>query len=234
MNLTDLISIPEYTLTLPISKEKIKYRPFLVKEQRVLLQSQEEKDEKQQISSMIAILKACTYEKVDVESMNVTDFEYLLLNIRSKSAGSNIQINIPCDSCGHANEIDLSIENIKLTENEKVDNPIMISGGFYIEMQFPSTESLLDYDKTSRGEQTLSIVKSCLKSIIHNDSVYPLENYSEEKISEFIDQLTSEQLAKLIKFIESMNTNYLPLEFNCVKCGEKNSRKFEGLLELFT
>lgn len=234
MNLTDLITIPEYTLILPISKQKIRFRSFLVKEQRVLLQSQEERDEKQIINSIILILRACTFDKVDVESLNVTDFEYLLLNIRSKSAGSNININVKCKSCQHPNEVNFSIDDIKLTGNVKVDNPILISEGFYIEMSLPSAENLMTYDKTSKEEQTLNIVKSCLKSIIHNDSVYPLENYSMEKISEFLDQLTADQLDKLIKFIESMDTNYLPVEFTCVSCGEKNSKKFEGLLELFT
>jgi hypothetical protein len=234
MNLTDLITVPEYILTLPISKEKIKYRSFLVKEQRVLLQAQEEKEEKQIINSIISILEACTFNKIDIPAMNVTDFEYLLLNIRSKSAGSNININVKCSHCQHQNEINFSIDDIKLTEPEKVDNPICIEEGFYIEMQFPSTESLLSYDKNSKEEQNLNIVKSCLKSIIHNDNIYPLENYSSEKIAEFIDQLTSAQLNKLIKFIESIQTNYLPVDFKCIKCGEKNSMKFSGLLELFT
>lgn len=234
MDITNLIVIPEYIITLPLSKKEIKFRPFLVKEQRLLLQAQEEKNDKQTVNAIVSILKSCTFGAIDIETLNITDFEFLLLNVRSRSAGSNVNLNVKCKHCQTSNEVNFSINDLTLTENASVANPVEISEGFFIEMVYPSAATILKFSRSNKEEQTINIVKSCLKSIIHGESVYLLENQTSEQITKFIDELSADQLEKMIKFIESMNTNYLPVEFDCQACHENNKVRFEGLLELFT
>ncbi len=227
MKLTELLEIPRYTLKLPTSNKEISYRPFLVKEQRVLLQAQEEKDEKLIINSLMDVLNVCTYNEIDVKSLSLTDFEFLFLNIRAKSVGSNVNASVGCTHCGKDNEISIKIEDVKIDFKEIPENPIQISEYLWVEMKYPSTEVL--FSSTDK----IKIVKDCIKSMIFKDSVYNLDNRTPDEIMEFLDMLNDTQIKKLTAFIESLPRLYIPLEFNCIHCKKENSIKFESLLELF-
>jgi len=227
--LTDFLEVPKYKLTLPISKKEVNYRPFLVKEQRILLQAQEEKDEKLIVNTILNVIEVCTFNELEINTLNITDFEYLFLNIRAKSAGTNINVTANCQHCKAQNDISLSIDEVKIQESDKViENPIKINDSLYITMQYPTTNIILNAETNS-----IKIIKECIKSFIYGDSVYNVDSRTPDEIMEFLDMLSSEQLEKLKNFIESLPTLYLPAKFNCVNCKKDNEIKFESLIELF-
>lgn len=227
--LTDFLEVPKYKLTLPISKREVNYRPFLVKEQRILLQAQEEKDEKLIVNTILNVIEVCTFNELEINTLNITDFEYLFLNIRAKSAGTNINVTANCQHCKAQNDISLSIDEVKIQESDKViENPIKINDSLYITMQYPTANIILNAETNS-----IKIIKECIKSFIYGDSVYNVDSRTPDEIMEFLDMLSSEQLEKLKNFIESLPTLYLPAKFNCVNCKKDNEIKFESLIELF-
>lgn len=227
--LTDFLEVPKYKLTLPISKREVNYRPFLVKEQRILLQAQEEKDEKLIVNTILNVIEVCTFNELEINTLNITDFEYLFLNIRAKSAGTNINVTANCQHCKAQNDISLSIDEVKIQESDKViENPIKINDSLYITMQYPNANIILNAETNS-----IKIIKECIKSFIYGDSVYNVDSRTPDEIMEFLDMLSSEQLEKLKNFIESLPTLYLPAKFNCVNCKKDNEIKFESLIELF-
>jgi len=227
--LTDFLEVPKYKLTLPISKKEVNYRPFLVKEQRILLQAQEEKDEKLIVNTILNVIEVCTFNELEINTLNITDFEYLFLNIRAKSAGTSINVTANCQHCKAQNDISLSIDEVKIKEStEVIENPIKINDSLYITMQYPTANIILNAETDS-----IKIIKECIKSFIYGDSVFNVDSRTPDEIMEFLDMLSTEQLEKLKNFIESLPTLYLPAKFNCVNCKRDNEIKFESLIELF-
>lgn len=229
MNIKDFIAIPEYSITLPISKQTIRYRPFLVKEQKVLLQIQEtESDDSTKINNVLSVINECLFNEIDSRNLNITDFEILFLNIRAKSESSEMHFKAKCDHCQHENLTSINIGDLK-TDIKDVDNIIKINDKLFIEMKYPDINSVLDID----NKDVVAMVKICIKSFILGDTVYHVEQNSSDDVMEFLDYLTTDQFKKLKEFIENIPQNYIPLKFKCNKCGEETDKKINGLMNFF-
>lgn len=227
MKLHEVLESPEYSLVLPVSKKTITYRPFRYKEQRVLLQAQEEKVSKNIILAIHNLLKYCTFNQVDIDQLDVVDFQYLFLQLRSSSAGANLDISVKCKHCETYNDIHANIDDVKVLFSEvEIKNPVQLNPNTFITLTYPSLNAVELTD-------TIDIIKSCIRNVIYKDEVFDFQNQSDEEVLEFISSLTESQLRLIKEFLGNAPKLNLPIEFDCTNCSEHNDFKYENIIELF-
>lgn len=227
---------PTYDLELPSTGQKIKYRPFLVKEEKVLLLAMESEDEKQMINAVQTILKNCISTKLKIEDLSVFDIEYLFLNIRAKSVGEEIELNVTCPDDGETVvPITLNVEDIKVQKSDEHERIIPLTSSISIAMKYPSMEMFVQNNFTGnmKTEDVFDLASSCIDQVIEGDEVYEVKSFSKKEVTEFLDSLDTNQFLKIQKFFETM-----PKLKHTIKVTNPNTKKdneivLEGLASFF-
>ena len=203
------ISTPTYELTLPSSGKKIKYRPFLVREEKVLIMALESEDTKQITNSVIDILNSCILSKgIKLETLATFDIEYLFLNIRSKSVGevSKLKILCPDDKKTYADvELDLNEVNVQVGEDHT--NKIDLGNGTGMIMQYPSIDSFKDSGiRDINASNMLEVISTCILQIYEDEGkkVYNSKDQTQKELTDFIEQLNTKQFKDVQKFFDTM------------------------------
>ena len=202
-----VLNNPNYEMELPSTGEKIEYRPFLVKEQKILMMAMESKDTSAQSKAVIDIIKNCTFGTINdkVEQLPTFDIEYMFLQIRSKSVGESIEINVTCEDDGETKvPVEINLEDIKVIKTEEHSNVIPITDKIGMTMKYPTMKQLMKYDigKIDATEGTFKIIGDCLESIYDEETVY--DDMSQKEVNEFIEQMTTEQFQKVSNFFQTM------------------------------
>jgi len=227
------IETPKYHLTIPSTGELLEYRPFLVKEEKVLLIAQEANTQAALISATKDIIKACTFNKVDLYSLTMSDLEYMLLQIRAKSVGEKSTIRVKCDQCDEYVDVDIDLTTVNVSSNkEKIDNTIQLTDTVGITLKQPS---LKDVERASKNKGSNAItdgVVSVIESIYDQNDVYPLEQATIKEVDEFIDSLNSAQIQKIQEWVETIPQLQHEINFTC-KNGHENTRILKGLNDFF-
>jgi hypothetical protein len=201
------IVTPTYELRLPSTDQLIKYRPFLVKEEKVLLMAMESEDENQMINAVKTILKNCIISKVKVDDLAVFDIEYLFLNIRAKSVGEQIDLNITCPDDGETVvPIELNVEDIQIQKSEDHSRIIPLNDTISVVMKYPSMEMFVktNFTANAKTEDVFEIAASCIEQVVEGEDVYETKSFSKKEIDEFLDSLDTAQFLSIQKFFESM------------------------------
>jgi hypothetical protein len=201
------IVTPTYELRLPSTDQLVKYRPFLVKEEKVLLMAMESEDENQMINAVKTILKNCIISKVKVDDLAVFDIEYLFLNIRAKSVGEQIDLNITCPDDGETVvPIELNVEDIQIQKSEDHSRIIPLNDTISVVMKYPSMEMFVktNFTANAKTEDVFEIAASCIEQVVEGEDVYETKSFSKKEINEFLDSLDTAQFLSIQKFFESM------------------------------
>jgi hypothetical protein len=201
------IVTPTYELRLPSTDQLIKYRPFLVKEEKVLLMAMESEDETQMINAVKTILKNCIISKVKVDDLAVFDIEYLFLNIRAKSVGENIELNITCpDDEQTTVPLEINVEDIQIQKSEDHSRIIPLNDTISIVMKYPSMEMFVksNFTASAKPEDVFEIAASCIEQVLEGEEVYETKSFSKKEINEFLDSLDTAQFLLIQKFFETM------------------------------
>jgi hypothetical protein len=204
------IATPTYELELPSTGETVKYRPFLVKEEKLLVIALESEDTKQITTAIKTVIKNCIETKgIKVESLPTFDIEYLFLNIRGKSVGEEIEVNIICPDDGETTvPIKINVDDIKVQKNEEHDNKIKLDAHLMMEMKYPSLEQFIksnfDLSNNNAMEQSFELVASCVDKIYSEDEVWAAADVTKKELMEFLDQMNSSQFKQIEKFFETM------------------------------
>ncbi len=226
--LSELITTAKFETTLPVLKQKIQYRPFLVKEQKALLQAQVDENVETAINTVKSVLTNCTFEKVNIEKLTSTDIEWLMLQIRAKSVGEDINMNLTCAACNNTQPHSVTINDIKITEAKTgITNPIKLETGLYVEVELPGlTQAMAMGDKDST-----EVVAKCIKSIIHGDEIISSENVSLSELVDFVESMTNDMLTKIIEYIDSTPKLYIQIDTVCTKCGAPIVAEVKGVMD---
>ncbi len=198
---------PTYELELPSTGDTIKYRPFLVKEEKILLLAMESEDEKQMTNAVKTILKNCILSKIKIDDLATFDIEYLFLNIRAKSVGEEIELNITCpDDDETTVPVKINVEDIKVQKSDSHNRIIQLNDTVSIVMKYPSMETFVKTNLSSNAnaEDVFDIASSCIDQVIDNEEVYEVKSFSKKEISDFMDSMDTAQFLKLQQFFESM------------------------------
>jgi len=204
------ISTPTYELELPSTGQKVTYRPFLVREEKLLVLALESEDTKQITSAIKSVIKNCINTKgIKVESLPTFDIEYLFLNIRGKSVGEEIEVNVICpDDEETYVPVTFNIDDIKVQKDESHSNKIQVDDNIVMEMKYPSLEEFIrnnfDFDEDTTMEQTFELVASCVDKIYTEEEVWAASDVTKKELMEFLDQMNSNQFKQIEKFFETM------------------------------
>jgi len=204
------IATPTYELELPSTGQTIKYRPFLVKEEKLLVIALESEDTKQITTAIKTVIKNCIETKgIKVESLPTFDIEYLFLNIRGKSVGEEIEVNIICpDDEETSVPIKIDVDEIQVQRNENHTNKIKLDETLMMEMKYPSLEQFIknNFDLSSNNamEQSFELVASCVDKIYNEDEVWVAADVTKKELMEFLDQMNTSQFKQIEKFFETM------------------------------
>ena len=233
------ISTPSYELELPSTKKKINYRPFLVKEEKLLVLALESEDTKQITAAIKAVIKACVLTKgIKVEKLPTFDIEYLFLNIRGKSVGEEVEVNIICpDDETTSFPVTIMIDEIKVKENEDHTNKIKVDDDLMMEMKYPSLEEFVnsnfDFKEESSVERSFELIGSCIDKIYNEDEVWSTADCTKKEVGQFLEQMNSAQFKEIEKFFDTMPKLTHELHVTNPKTKKKSTVVLEGLSSFF-
>jgi len=224
------LETPVYTLTIPSTDEEIKYRPFLVKEQKRMIMAQESEDDKQILDAMIQLIRDCTFNKIDADKCPLFDAEYIFLQIRSKSVGETISLDITCpDDKKTIVSKDIPISEINISVFDDHSNEVNITDDIKVTFDYPLLTSYATYNQASMSEMAFVVINDCLKDISWGETTYNKTDISKKELDDFIDSLNTEQFEKVMKFFETMPKLRLVVEVDNPNTKVKSEVALEGL-----
>tara|TARA_B100000513_G_scaffold173579_1_gene89786 strand:+ start:196 stop:909 length:714 start_codon:yes stop_codon:yes gene_type:complete len=231
------LNTPTYELEVPSTDEKIKYRPFLVKEEKILLMAMESKDNTQIINAVKDIVKSCTFEKVDVSTMPMFDMEYIFLNIRAKSVGevSNLKILCPDDKKTYAN-VELDLTKVEVQVGDDHTNKIELTDNMGMIMTYPTIDSFLESGiEKIDANNMLDVIGSCVLQIYENngEKVYQAKDQTKKELTEFIESMNSSQFRKVQSFFDTMPKLTHTIKVKNPKTKKTSDVKLTGLNDFF-
>ena len=236
------ISVPTYELKFPSDGTKIKYRPFLVKEQKLLLIAQEGNDDEEIISAIKELLSNCCVEgDLNIDDRPTFDIEYFFLNLRSKSVGEKVELYFRHQECPENNgmpaknqtEITVDLSKVEVKKEEKHSNKIKLTDDVGIIMQYPKIETSVFVSNPNNIELALNVIKDCIGQIYDSETVYTSQDYTPEELDEFVSNMTEEQFTKIKNFFDTIPKLKHTVEFVCADCKFKDSVEVEGLQSFF-
>ena len=224
------LNTPVYEAILPSTDKVIKFRPFLVKEEKVLLTAMEDGSQTALMNAIKTILKNCVQGNLDVERLPLFDIEFLFLKLRSKSIGEISEIGLKCTDteCGGVNQISINMDEIEVTKPEGHNRKIMISDDVGVMMFYPVM-------KTSgiTEEDGMAIVKDCIEMIFTEEETHERDSFTSKELDEFIDSMDTKQFAKIKEFFDTMPKLQHTINYKCEKCGEDKEVTLQGLDSFF-
>ena len=201
------LDTPTYTLELPSTGEEIKYRPFLVKEQKTLLILQESEDKRDIINGLQKIVTDCTFDKLNMSKMPIFDFEYLFLKIRCKSVGETAELNLTCpDDNVTTVPVTINLDEIDVKVTEEHTDTIKITDNINMVLRWPTIHDVGDVEVTTDNlvDNVLALLKKCITQINEGDTIHNRTDMSSEELDEFIDSLPSDTFEDVGKYFETM------------------------------
>ena len=201
------VNTPTYELVVPSTDEKVKFRPFLVKEEKSLLIAMEAQEQSGILNAVKDIVKSCTFDKFDVRKAPIFDIEYIFLNIRAKSVGEVSTVNLRCPDDNETfvqTEIDLTKVNVQITEGHT--NKIELTDEMGMILQYPTLESFTDSTTVINASNMLDVIASCVSQIYDKkgEDVYDAKDSTKQEIVDFLESLNSKQFLEIQKFFDTM------------------------------
>ena len=233
------IATPTYELELPSTGKPIKYRPFLVKEEKLLVLALETEDTKEISNAIKAVLKNCIQTKgIKVESLPTFDIEYLFLNIRGKSVGEEIQVNLIAPDDGETSvPVTINIDEITVKKSEDHTNKIRLDDNLMMEMKYPSLDQFIknNFDMSGNAsiDQSFDLIASCVDKIYSEEEVWVAADVTKKELIEFLEQMNSIQFKQIEKFFETMPKLSHEITFTNPKTKVESTVVLEGLSSFF-
>ena len=233
------IATPTYELVLPSTEETIQYRPFLVKEEKLLVIALESEDNKQITTAIKAVLKNCVLTKgIKVEQLPTFDIEFLFLNIRGKSVGEELEVNIVCpDDEKTQVTVDINLDDIQVQKNEEHNKQIKLDDNLMMEMKYPSLDQFIknnfDFNEKNQMDQSFQLIASCIDKIYSEEEVWATADCTKKEVNEFLEQMNSGQFKEIEKFFESMPKLKHVIKVTNPKTKVESDVVLEGLASFF-
>lgn len=237
MALPKLNENPKYDLVIPSTKQKVNFRPYLVKEEKVLLIATESRDVKSGVTAIVDTLKAVIDEDIDVSSLTLFDIEYMFTMVRSKSVGESADLVGTCEECQEKTDINVNLDDIKIPKI-KEKNIIKLTDEVSVEMRYPSWTTTVNNqfvfdDNVPEIEKILHLVLDSMYAIMTDEEKIMVKDESRESILAFVESMTVEQYNKLKEFLESTPVVEKDITFNCSKCNHKNELTIRNITDFF-
>ena len=242
------IAVPEYTLTIPSSGKEVKYRPFLVKEEKILLLAMEADKAEDIITATKQIIKNCVYADLNLDEMPTFDIEYIFLQLRAKAKGEILDLKYKCPKCKLEISLDINIDDIKIVHQKEHTKDIKLNEDLGVIMKYPNmllqTKIAQTEDDKPEIEALFDTITACIDYIYDKETTYPSKDHTHEEMITFLESLTDNQFQKISKFFETAPVLKHNVELHCKhkvkgkgkekkECGYKEQLKLEGLNSFF-
>jgi len=237
------INTPTYELTLPSNRKKVRYRPFLVREEKILVLALESEDQKQITDAIIQIIGDCLITKnIDVTKLPTFDIEYLFLNVRSKSVGESVEVNITCPDDGKTKvETSINIDDIKVVKSKDHKLIVQLDDKYSMKLKYPSLDQFIennfDFEMAEPNESVsaaMSMLSSCIDIIYDQEESWDASESTKEELDEFIDQLNTKQFQQVEEFFRTMPKLSHTLKVTNPQTGVESEVVLEGLASFFS
>ena len=235
------INTPTYELVLPSSGKKIKYRPFLVKEEKILIMALESEDSKQITNAIKDVLTDCILSRgIKIEKLATFDIEYLFLNVRAKSVGETVEVNITCPDDNETQvQVEIDIDSIKVQKSDTHSDIIQLDNDLSLQMNYPSLNQFIETnfevgEEKSEVEQSLNVIMSCIKQVYSNDEAWDASDCSKKELKDFVEQMNSKQFKQVEDFFNTMPKLAHTLKVTNPNTKVKSDVTIEGLASFFS
>ena len=232
-----VVNSSRYSTTLPSTGEELEYRPYLVKEEKIMMVALESKDNKQIMRAMKDIIKACVFkDNFNIESLTSYDIEWMFIKLRSVSVGEMVTLNMPCqtEECKAKTEIEFNLGDVKISDNP--DPVVQITDEVGVKMKHPGMDIMETFteEKLQTLEGAFDLVKCSMDVIYDKDDVYPISGETDEDVKTFLDSLSTEQFKKMVEWIGKTPTVKSDIEWKCIECAKENTFEVRGINSFFT
>jgi hypothetical protein len=238
------LDVPTYELILISSGKPVRFRPFLVKEQKLFLMASESTDANEVVKTIRQVLRNCVLDELDIDSLPTFDLEYLFMNLRARSVEEIVDLKYKCNNtvkdeegtakkCGGEVEFKLNLLEIQPTKNPKHTNKIQITENLGICFKYPSFEMVQKYENLSESQVLMNILVDCIDYIYDKENLYYAKDSTKEELVEFIDNLQQKDIEKFEAFFETMPEIKKDVHFQCGKCGYEEDITLKGLQNFF-
>lgn len=235
------ISTPTYELELPSTEKKIRYRPFLVREEKILIMALESEDTKQISNAIVQILSDCIATKtVKVSELSTFDIEYLFLNVRAKSVGETVEVNVTCPDDGETQvQMEINIDDIKVQKDPNHSNIVKIDDRLSMKLKYPSLEQFVENnfevnESDSDVNKSLSMIISCIDMVYDQEESWSAADCSKKELEEFVEQMNTKQFKEIENFFVTMPKLSHTIKVKNPNTKVENEIVLEGLASFFT
>jgi|688.fasta_scaffold67528_3 hypothetical protein len=235
---------PIYNLTIPSTKQNVKFRPFVVKEEKALLIAQQSEDTKVMVDTLKSVVASCVKDNIDIDKLAIFDLEYIFTQLRARSVGEVIEVIMSCDE-DHGDKdnlakvkIQIDLTKLNVSVDEKHTNKISLFGDVGVVMRYPSIDILkklesIDAIASQEVEAVFNIVVECIDYIYDAEEVYHAKDQTKKELIDFIENLSSDQFKLVQAFFETLPKMSHKVEYNCPVCGKHHDVALEGLESFF-
>jgi len=223
-----VLTTPTFDLEVLSTKQKVRFRPFLVKEEKLLILAAESGDSAEMIKAMQNVVYSCSDGKLDGFELPFFDLQNLFVRIRAQSIGGITEFNLICGECGHKTETQVNLDEINLTVFDNHTNKIMVTDDIGLVMKYPRAEVGVD-----ENLPVFDLVVSCVDKIFTNEEIFNAEDETPEEVRRFVDSLTSEQFEKIVEFFITTPKMRHVIEYKCAKCETENVVVIDGVENFF-
>ena len=235
-----ILNATRYATTLPSTGEEIYYRPYVVKEEKIMMIALESKEEKQIMDAMLDVIEACVLtEGFNLDELTTFDVEWLFLKLRARSVGEKAELKLKCtdEDCNAITEVLYNLDEIKVDgELGKSKMTIEIADGVGVVMKYPPVKLIRKYDAKSMEtiDGAFSLVAGCIDQVFDEENVYEAKEQTPEEVKDFLDSLSTIQFKSLADFVGSQPTVHDNMNWKCITCEKENSMELRGLQSFFT
>lgn len=227
---------PKYKLTVPSTGEKVFFRPFLVKEQKVLLMAMESQDQELILKAMVETIDSCIESSVNVNTLATFDVEYIFTQIRAKSVGETAEVGLRCTECNTVNEVKVNLEEIHV-DKPKIIEDVQLTDKFVLKLRYPKYTSMVESfkgnDDPLASDMIFKTAIGCLDKLLTEEDVILFDDESEEEKVKFLDNLNSDQFKKIMDFVRTVPKLEHEVRFVCSNCQHENHQLLQGIEDFF-
>ena len=228
------INTPTFELEIPSTKEKLTYRPFLVKEEKILLLAMEQDKEEDMMRAVKQIIHNCTFEKLDLDDLALFDIEFVFLRIRSKSVGEVVNLKLLCEDDGKTYaDVEINLDDVAVDYPEGHSNKIELDDNVGMLMQYPQFETAMGMTSKSDTENVFTMIKQSIKQVYDGETLHERTDFTEKELDEFLESLSSKHFQKMQQFFETMPRVRHTVKFKNPKTKKNNTVVLEGLNAFF-
>lgn len=226
---------PKYDMIVPSTGETVTYRPYVVKEEKILLIAFESQDETQIEKSVLDIIKTCIESKIDLNKLTTFDIEFMFVTLRSKSVGEGIKLNMACEECEHTNEVKINLDELNVANlDEEIDKHVKLTDDISVDLKWMAmNDRLSGGELKTETDAVINLVAKSIETIYSGEEIHSTKDVTKKEVVEFVESLNTDQFQSITEVIgKSPYLNYT-MKFDCDKCGNSHERELNGLADFF-